>query len=216
MPVSNQDKLEAILYEALSPFLAALAFIPFPKLNQYRLIGNDGFQCVIYSWSHYDELSLLEIQVGIRIDAVESLIYPLSDGLSGFGPDSMTLVTPLSKLRGKRHQRYKIESEEDVRKAAKEIVEWLREDGLPFLDRYSQLEAMDELFNDQPEKLLPYIHSAANRCLRGITLAKLTGRDDFERLVRVYRQQLQLQRAANLTLARYDQLVDLLRQYLEN
>lgn len=213
MPVSNQDKLEAALDEALSPFLAALAFIPFPKLNQYRLVGNDGFQCVLNSWSHYDDLSLLEMQVGIRIDAVESLIYPLSDGLSGFGPDSMTLLAPLAKLRGKRHQRYKIESEEDVRKAGKEIVEWLREDGLPFLDRYSDLKAMDALFNDQPEKLLPYIHNAANRCLRGITLARLAGRDDFDRLVRIYRQQLKLQRATDATLAKYDQLVNYLQQY---
>lgn len=216
MPVSNQDTLEATLNESLSPFLAALAFIPFPKLNQYRLASNEGFQCVIYSWSHYDDLSLLEIHVGIRLDAVENLAFPLTNGLPGFAPDSMTLVTPLAKLRGKRHQRYKIETEEDVQKAWKEIEQHLRDDGLAFLNRYSDLDAMDALFNDQPEKLLPYIYNAANRCLRGITLAKLTGRGDFDRLVRAYRQQLKLQHATDVTMEKYEQLVDLLRQYSDN
>ncbi len=216
MPKTNQQALESRLDGELGSFLAAAGFTPRPELNQYRRSAEEGFQCVIHSWSHYDDISMLEIHVGIRLDAVEGLAFPMTNGLPGFVPDSMTLVTPLAKLRGRRHHRYKIESEKDVEEAVDEIKKWLKEDGLPFLEKYSNLEAMDALFNDQPAKLLPYIHNAANRCLRGITLAKLTGRDNFERLVRIYRQQLELQHATDVTREKYERLVEFLRAYSEN
>lgn len=216
MPTYNQESLESRLDETLGAFLAAAGFTPRPELHQYRRAAEEGFQCVIHSWSHYDDISMLEIHIGIRLDAVEGIAFPMTNGLPGFAPDSMTLVTPLAKLRGRRHQRYEIKTEEDVQEAVGEIKEWLKEDGLPFLEKYSSLEAMDALFNDNPAKLLPYIHNASNRCLRGITLAKLTGRDDFERLVRVYRQQLEIQQAIEVTKEKYERLVEYLRMYSEN
>ncbi len=213
---SRAQALEKQVEEVLGAFLEEFDFQWYPKFRQYRRETNLGFQCVILAFTHYEDLSLLEAHAGIRLDAVENLAFPFTRGLSGFRDDSMTLVTPLSRLFGRRHQRFELATEADAAKAAQEIVGQLEAEGLSFLNRYFNLRKMDILFNEEPEKLLPYIHNAANRCLRGITLARLTRRDNFEALVRAYRRQLRLQYAADTTLERFEQLVNILRNYSEN
>jgi len=208
--------LESRVDEALQPFLEDLDFQWYAAGQQYRRETNLGFQCVITAFTHYDDLSLLEVHAGIRLDAVENLAFPFTNGLSGFRGDSMTLVTPIARLFGRRHQRYELATTKEADEAARDIISRLESEGLSFLDRYFNLSRMDALFNEEPEKLLPYIHNAANRCLRGITLARLARRDNFDQLVRAYRQQLRLQYATENTLARFDQLVNILRNYSEN
>ncbi len=213
---SRAQVLEKRVEEVLGAFLEDFDFQWYPKFQQYRRETNLGFQCVFLAFTHYDDLSLLEAHVGIRLDAVENLAFPFIRGLSGLRNDSLTLLTPLSRLFGRRHQRFELATEAEAGKAAREIVGQLQAEGLSFLNRYFNLRKMDVLFNEEPEKLLPYLHNAANRCLRGITLARLTQRDRFEELARAYRQQLRLQHTTGATLARFDQLVNILRNYSEN
>ena len=207
-----EERVEAVIGEFLEDF----DFQWQAPLHQYRRETNLGFQCVILAFSHYDDLSLLEAHVGIRLDAVENLAFPFTNNPAGFRGDSMTLVTPLARLFGRRHERHELATEADADAAASQIVRQLESEGLSFLNRYFNSRLMDVLFNEEPEKLLPYLHNATNRCLRGITLARLTQRDDFETLVRAYRQQLSLQHATEAAIARFEQLVNILRTYSEN
>ena len=100
---SRAQALEKQVEEVLGAFLEEFDYQWYPKFRQYRRETNLGFQCVILAFTHYEDLSLLEAHAGIRLDAVENLAFPFTRGLSGFRDDSMTLVTPLSRLFGRRH-----------------------------------------------------------------------------------------------------------------
>lgn len=213
---SSAQVLEERVESVIGDFLEDFDFQWHSSLHQYRRETNLGFQCVILAFSHYEDLSLLEAHVGIRLDAVENLAFPFTNNPAGFRGDSMTLVTPLARLFGRRHERHELATEKEADAAARQIVQQLESEGLPFINRYFNLRRMDALFNEAPEKLLPYLHNATNRCLRGITLARLTQRDDFEALVRACRQQLRLQFATEAAIARFEQLVNILRTFSEN
>ncbi|MCB0617109.1 MAG: hypothetical protein KDC75_27520, partial [Phaeodactylibacter sp.] len=82
---------------------------------------------------------------------------------------------------------------------------------------YSNLENMEALFNETPEKALPFVHNQANRCFRAVVLAQLLLRKDFEQLAATYRHRLEKELFVPLpTLDKYTRLVNFLSFYSQN
>lgn len=215
-PVHDSSLLRHKLLEQLKSFLAARDFFFLPEWNQFRRLTPAGFQSVIISWSPYEDLSVLEVHLGIRHDAVENIAFPFTNGLPGFQQNSMTVVTPLSKLFGEPYQRFGVQTEEDVLKASQEILNRLSTRGVSFLEKYSRLEAVDTLFNAQPSEPIPLIHNQVHRCLRAIAIARLSLRRDFESLGGFYRRQLKNLCAPEPIIDRYERLLLYLRSYSHN
>lgn len=213
---SGPGNLKESIIAELRPFFEQKGFLHLPKWEQFRKPTATGFQAVIISLADYDDLSLLEIHLGVRQDAVENLAYPFTNGLMGFRESSMTLITPLAKLHGHAYQRFELKGTSDMSGPLTKIHDQLQKGGLSFLEKYTRLEEMEQLYNRHPKHNLPLVHNQINRCLRGMVLAHLNQRPDFDDLAIIYRERLQELRAPEVTIQKFERLRDYLRSYSQN
>lgn len=188
----RQKALEDRFHELMQPLFQEKGFYFVPAFKQYRKLTPIGFQCVIFSFSHYPDGSLVEVHLGIRVDMVEQLAFPYTNGLPGFKEDSLTLVTPLARLFGMPFDRFDLVNRQDLVQASRKINYQLDEKGWQFLQANMRLTHLDQLFNNHPEKKLHLVHNQANRYLRGITIARLNQDPNFQSLAQIYRRQLKL------------------------
>lgn len=203
--------------DALAEQLKHYGFDWLPRLHQFRRSSEHGFSCLILSSSPATEGSIMEAHIGLRLDAVENLSFPFTNGLPGFQPDSMTLVTPMARLYGQRFQRLNLKDEKDQEAAAQLFGAQLKETGLPFIKQYSTISALDQLFNDAPSNPLSLVHNQINRCFRGIVLAKLVHRPDFKEVAQAYAHVLSEKLyAPEQTIAKFHRLCDFLLHYSMN
>lgn len=201
----------------MSPPLKEHGFDWLPRLHQFRQSTENGFSCLILSSSPANSGSIMEAHVGLRIDDVENLAFPFTNGLPGFRPDSMTLVTPIARLYNQRFQRLTLQDERDQKAAARLFGAQFKEKGIPFVETYNKRSDLDHLFNHSPSDPLPLVHNQINRCFRGIVIAKLTQRPDFEAVVQAYATALRdTLYAPDATIAKFDRLAGFLRHYSMN
>ena len=213
---SQEADLEREIYRQLGTYLEAKGFIPILHLKQFRYPTPIGFKCIILSISHYEDCALLEIHLGVRADAVENLAFPFTNGLPGFKKDSLTLVTPLAKLFGKNFERFEIRSKADMSPIISQVQDQLKEKGFSFLQEYSRLDNLDYLYNQNPIDPVHLIHNQVNRCIRGITLARLCQSTEFTNLGILFEQRLKNLYATEPVLDGYQRLLRYLHTYSEN
>lgn len=203
--------------DALAQKLKKHGFDWLPRLHQFRRSSAHGFSCLILSSSPANTGSIIEAHVGLRMDDVENLAFPFTNGLPGFRPDSMTLVMPMARLYDQRFQRLNLKDEKDQEAAAQLFGAQLEEAGLPFIEAHSTLSALDQLFNETPDQPLPLVHNQINRCFRGIVLAKLTQQPDLDALVQAYKLALRDRLfAPDATITKFERLAGFLRHYSMN
>lgn len=78
--------------------------------------------------------------------------------------------------------------EEDIDAAVEALYQYYTEVGNPFFKRYNNLEAIDDIFNNEPYDCLPG-HVSGNydsRCMKGLIVAKLVNNLRYEELVAIY------------------------------
>lgn len=214
--MQSKHPIEESIHQKIQFYLKDKDFIFVPAFQQYRHVTAIGFQCIIFSFSHYPDASVLEIHLGIRADEVEQMAFSFTNGLPGFRSDSLTLVTPIAKLREKSFERFELTDELSCVQAIQEIQQQLDNSGWLFLNQYSRLEQLNKLFNEHPDQKLPLVHNQINRCIRGITLAKLTHDDRFVQLGAVYRKALKASSVLPIHQEKYERLYQFLLSYSMN
>ncbi|MDX2071773.1 MAG: hypothetical protein SFV55_25295 [Haliscomenobacter sp.] len=214
--VQQSNLLKNQIQEALKKRLAERDFFFMPQLNQFRRVTPTGFQCVVLNWIPGDNVQILEVYLGVRHDAVEDLAQPFTQGLPELQSNNFTLFTPLGKLFEQPFERFSICCEEDILPAVNAIQKGILSRGISFLERYTRLENVDNLYNTDPETPTLYLHNHLHRCMRAIAIARLSLRPDFERLANAYCQQLKKSGVTDLVLDRYDRLWRFLRTYSMN
>jgi len=213
----DRSTQEFQIVQALRPLLAQKGYDWLPRLHQFRKSTKSGFSCLILSISTYEEASLAEAHLGVRIDDVENLAFPFTNGLTGFQPESMSVVSPMAKLFGQRYQRLSLQGPADLPEATATFTRQLEERGFAFLEKYGQLKALDQLLNKQPGETVPLVHNQINRCFRAIVTAKLMQRQDFPDIAAHYADFLaDTLYAPKPTLDKYERLRQFLLHYSVN
>ncbi|MGB3849119.1 MAG: hypothetical protein WA958_04080 [Tunicatimonas sp.] len=154
-----------------------------------------------------------ELQLGIRLDLVEQLVYQFTTGLAGYGPHSTTLLVSAGHLQGRPYHRYVLSRPTDVAEVAQAMNIFVTSDAISFFERYSNIAALNELYNATDTRWLPH---HLNRSLRGITLAKLAQQPNWPDLVAHYRTQLWQRGTPAVLMDRYEQLATYLRHFSIN
>ncbi len=214
----NQTSIqESGVAKALEANLKAKGFDWLPQLHQFRRSTTKGFNCLILSSSPASTGSILEAHIGLRLDAVENLAFPFTNGLPGFQPDSMTVVTPMARLYQQQFQRLPIKDAKDQQAAAGLFLQQLEEAGLPFLEKYNDLRTLNALFNATPDQPLSLVHNQINRCFRGVVLARLAQSPRLPKLIDQYRSYLkQRLYAPDQMLNKFQRLCHFLEHYSMN
>ena len=209
------ESLSQSLLTQLEDFFGACNFTPLWPYQQFRKKHSGGFTATIISagnaWPSFAELHL-----GVRVDLVEQLVYQFTSGLAEYGPHSTTLITSAGRILGRPYFRYSLESPSDITVAAEQMKQFMDSEGFGFLEKYQRIDALDNLFNDEPHEKSPYLTNQLNRSLRGIILAKLAQREHWLQLVIGYRAQLTLRGTPGPMMQRYDRLTDYLINFSVN
>lgn len=204
------------IWDELKPFFKLHGFDCYPQLNQFRRPIPGGFQSVVLSMSAYPEGLMMEAQVGVRMDAVEEMVFPLLKLPASYRPHSMSLVTPIQNLFVPSSVRVFLENQRDERRALSQLEHRMTQRGFSFLNQISSPSALDEMYNDQPLRTLGIVHNQVHRCFRGMALAKVTNRNNQVELAELYRVQLHQCGARPDQIARFEQFLSFLKQYSPN
>ncbi len=207
---------EDSFFARMSPFFARFDYQVHRGYQQFRKPIDGGFLNVIYSFSHYEDATWLEVHLGVRIDLVETLAFQFTTGLRGFQHESNTLVTSLGRLRQQPYFRYKMSDEKQVSHAQRDIQDYLVEEGFAWLDHLADLSLLERLFNAQPDAPNPYCYNQAHRAIRGLVLSRVVGRSDFAALRQAYAQQLAGARVGPAMLEKYQRLATFLDTFSLN
>ena len=104
-----------------------------------------------------------------------------------------------------------MESREEAVETALEIFATVDEKGEGFWQRYCEFEALDELFNYPDGETAQLVPNLSYACLRGLVVAKLLNRPNFEALVDEHRARLEQLPTNPVVLSGYESLVAALR-----
>ncbi|MDX2301299.1 MAG: hypothetical protein NW226_00810 [Microscillaceae bacterium] len=207
---------EASLLIALSHNFYEHGFDLVLEKKQFRKKNASGFQCIIPSVSVYQQVAYIEIHLGLRHQAVEELLVQFSNHPLEYQSDTCTVLVSIGKLLNRKYFRYKAHTEADIRRIGEDIQKFMDEQGLHFLQEASKIMVLDSLLNAEPEISNIYCYNHFHRCLRGIILAKMTQNPDFERLGRIYKQNL-LRHHVPLEQSRnFDKLLNFLEKFSLN
>ncbi len=128
--------------------------------------------------------------VGIRCEAVESIINRVTAVDSKIAKHSATLGTELGMLSNETaHWRAAIATEDQVAPAINLIIKAFDSRALPFYSEFANLAALDRYLNTDPEAGLQLCSSYVYRAMAGVTTRKLLEGNANE-LIEAYRKRL--------------------------
>ncbi|MEM9886449.1 MAG: hypothetical protein AAF849_11210 [Bacteroidota bacterium] len=187
-----------------------------PSYNQFRKTTQNGFQNIIYSITNYDELSIADIFIGVRNEAVEQLVRPFVQGLGGFTQENNTIVTSIRNYQEEEIERFKIYTPKDTHFIVEQSSLFLNSFGFQLLDELDQIASLHEVLNDISQPKSKWSLNPFNRAIRGISAAQLAFYPNFDLLVQYYLDDLERRYTIPEQLSKYKQLAAFLRTYSAN
>jgi hypothetical protein len=192
-----------------------LNYVAIPQLKQFRRAYEEGYQSVVLSSAGQHPVEV-EVFLGVRVDLVEDLAYQFTMGLNEYGPYSTTLLVAAKKVAERTELRYELYQESDIHRVGNNIEEFMLTYGYTFLDQYSSISVLDQLYNGNPEQKANYITNEYHRALRGIILARLVQSQSWSELAQIYRRKLEKKGTPEVQLNKYLRLVEFLRNHSFN
>lgn len=213
MKLTKQEAREAITAE-IEEFLKPLGFT---HNRQRRVFDRKQEDCteryVLIYTDNIEGGSRIEPEAAIRVESVERLFHAASYYSESI-QDTSTLVAGVYFLDQKRYKHLlhgvPVSTEKEVGPAAEQLFHAFKDVALPFYERFSTLNAIDAHLNDKPKGKAFTPWSVYERAARGIVVAKLVGRKNYDKLVKTYRKQVK--KYESIHLSHFEALV----QALEN
>lgn len=182
----SSDFIWLYLVEELGEEMGNRKFSPIPAKVQFRRMGQAGFQNCLFNITTYEDVVYIEVQLGVRIDKIEDIVFPYTRSSLSFKEDSHTLLISEAKLLGKRIKRYKVRDVYELDYAIHQINNFLWSQGFRFLAENRSLAKAETLLNAQPESPSLFFHNQFHRCLKGITAAYISRKPYRHKLAEVY------------------------------
>lgn len=212
MTLTQEFTLEYLLDELRLEY-ASSAFELIRGKNQLRRTVSSGFQNIILSVSEYEDLCMIECFIGVRIENIEEIVLPYTRISPNFYKDALTIIISYGKFVGSPFKKFKASSIDDLDEIVHVLIQFLWKEGMPFFDEYTNEDNIDILVNSDPYTPSNFFFNQENRCLRGITAAKLTQNPKYYELVPIYEQILQKLPSGSLFLKPYRMLVSHLEEW---
>lgn len=162
-----------------------------PEWKQYRKREEQGFKNSIFATKVYGNEYVVEVNLGLRLDAVEELVYPHLRHLKSYAEQSTSFICSVGRILEKPYWRYTYATQKAFAEAVEHFRGFLEEKGLPLLQDLFSLEALDRLYNEKPQLPAPLTYNQRDRAFRGLAVAQLLKRSDVEALYQAHREQLE-------------------------
>lgn len=175
----------------------------------YHKIFPQGQQVIFVHFTEYPDVSYLEYNLGIRIDAVEELIHRFLPSLSDYSNRSITLVQTPDKIGKSIPKRFIIENDSQLADAIMAAEKFFVMHGFHWLDDMIQPENLERAFAERKDKAFKTQNYVYNS-FRGVTLAKLYNPSDYPILRQIYLENIKQREMTPFTIASFLQLLDYL------
>jgi len=208
--------IELELYENLNSFFIGEGFELKKSLKQYRKTTASGFLNFIFSVSKSADDFFLEVNFGVRVEAIEHISQQFLDTLPAFQKETNTLIISIGKFNDNKYFRYRIANREDLKLTCKQVCQFTLEQGLDFLSKNQSLNSIDEVFNKKPHEPCKYLYNQTHRYFKGLVASKINHNPKFVQLSEIYHQKLQAMKVPETTLTSYSSLANYLTYYSAN
>lgn len=134
----------------------------------------------------------VEPEIGIRSEAVERIFHQTSTYAPQYHSGTPTIGASLVNLEGVELMTYRcpISTDDEVLPVAERLMVLLETKAIPYFEQYGSLEAIDHLLNDQLDERVPGCSFGLPRETRGLIVAKLVARPNYQELVEFYRSRI--------------------------
>lgn len=208
---------EKHIYNHLQPIFSQHAYEKLPGKNQFRQKSPHGFRNVHLSLNGDTEGYFIHIQLGTRIEKVERVVEQFMEGSEEQANEKQTAVASLSRFyQQQRGKLYLLADESKLQHICHQIADFIQKKGFCFLESLSKLPRIDPLINRRPDLPSPYMYNQIHRCFKGITMASILHRTDFEKLVSTYQNSLYSQGVRPEVSDNFSRLVNYLRYFSFN
>lgn len=204
------------IYKLLQPLFQAQGYELIAAKKQFRKRTRNGFRSVIFSISGKADEQILDIYFGLRFDVIENLVQQFLCGPAQDEKESNTILVSLNRLKEPPLQRFIITDTSSLHDACKEISEFMQDKGFRFLQAFDRLRRVDAKINRRPQAPSPYMYNQIHRCFKGVVIARILQRNDFEMLTTIYRNYLYSQWAPAHVMDNFNKLVNYLKYFSFN
>lgn len=204
------------LIERFKDQLPTHDFEHFPARHQFRKSNSKGFQNIIYSVTNYEELSIADVFIGLRNDAIEQIARPFLQGANQHLHDLNTIVASIRSFLPESPNRFKICTPKDAQNIVNQSITFLDQNGFALLEQLNSLGNLSTLLNDLKQKELNWAANPYNRAVRALIAARLTFHKDFDLLAQYYLDDLDRRYTIPKHLDRFKELVIFLENYSVN
>jgi len=218
----SKSNIEQVLIQKMNADLVNAGFeIREEQRLQYRKSFEGGFQSFSFTVSPSPKKQLnkdfwIELSMGVRINIVENIVNQYTHILKDYYDDTHTILTSYGRMVDKQYFRFKVHQKDDLETACYQMKHFLKQTGLPFLNKNSNLQNIDKLINNYPEKPSKFIYNQSYRCLKGVIIAKLNQNPYFDTLTKAYEFILEQQSQGKDMMPRYLKLLEHLQLWSVN
>jgi hypothetical protein len=207
---------EKHIYNYLQPVFFRHGYEKISDKKQFRQQNLHGFKNVQFSLSGDADGQLIKVQLGVRLNKVERLVEQFLEGTEEQPAHNQTVVASLSRFYKQEKTCYLLTDEKSLQHTCQEIAEFMQKKGFRFLESISKLRHIDALINRKPNLPSPFMYNQIHRCFKGIAIASILHRTNFEKLVSIYSNYLYSQWAPREVVDSYTRLVNYLRYFSFN
>lgn len=184
----KKEDLYIHLYKNLTPFMEGWGYKLFKSRYQYTRKFANGFLSIHFGTVNYFPEYQLNVGLVVRIDEVMDIVSKFSGGNMAYAKYWACFSRDIHTIKNAPNNNpdfTDIYTPEDVTEVSLHIKSYLATEGFEFLENCRDLIFLDSFFNDDIFNLHPAILEDLH-ALRGVTIAKLSARPDYEKLIADY------------------------------
>lgn len=183
--------------------------------DRFDLLSKKDGCRFIYSFLFHGRTSEIAIENFILIEHLETeKLYKVATDQKmseTIGNELGKIVrNPSGKMKDHSSQDIIIRSERDIEAANEDIRNYFKDVAIPYYQKNGNLKRIDEILNDNPTKVSVHANTQSFRCMKGLIVAKLIGRENFDELLFEYDKKMRTM--SDLSKNRYEAV----KKHLEN
>lgn len=191
----NRIGYQKLIGEYLYPYFEHKKYVPTRTPGEFRRKTSFGHSAVHYHVVLAEGGAAIQFHVGLRHELVEVAMSSLFGQRSYYQTDSQTLSVDSRTLGAvsradDRSERSPIIKPAEVGAFCDGFIDFMDRSGFAFLEKYSNLSAVDRLYNNLPSKSAEWCNHSYQRCFRGMTVAEIMRRLDLRTLREMHRSYL--------------------------
>ena len=151
-----------------------------------------------------EEMAYVKFFIGIRHDLVELTLTNTFGLADYFRNSSYSLLLNWNQMDPQSASALPSKNLNDMTTIGDMAIDFMDRKGFDFLNHYKHLVSLDRLYNDYPAKAAKWNNHSYLHRFRAMAIAKLVGRQDYDRLFRMHRDYLESRGLSGPIIAKFD------------